>query len=262
MFFVNTINGGNISGVELKLGEKSITKNSKGELIYLKQLDEVCTLVSGVSKTIGAKYDCKVDPSKDPYTFYVLSTPTNTDTSINLIMDSNIRTGGEPVKQANPTEAQKGIVAWYAPELTNIYGPITAMDYLQDATKNWTNVNELVVSNFDDCDYEGNCTSKDMSKTYNTYARMPYYNELASSNGNNNFLFDYLDNSYWSGTGTKPSNYVNVHGYLVATAYNYGGWSPTYFWHIDGSGKFRFQDSDLNVTLSWFGVRPVINLNI
>ena len=61
---------------------------------------------------MGAKYNCTVDSNKPAYTFYVLTTPAEGATSVNLIMDSNIRIGGEAVKETNPTEEQKGLVAW------------------------------------------------------------------------------------------------------------------------------------------------------
>ena len=95
-----TVNG---VAVEYTYGTKQET------VVYL---NDVCELESGTALTQGAKYSCTVDPNKPAYTFYVLTTPAEGATSVNLIMDSNIRTGGEAVKEATPTAEQKGLVAW------------------------------------------------------------------------------------------------------------------------------------------------------
>ena len=60
-------------------------------------------------------------------------------------------------------------------------GPITAMNFLKQATKNWTNTNEITINSFNSYDNDGNLVDDKVEmKTYNTYARMPYYNEVNS----------------------------------------------------------------------------------
>ena len=74
-----TITKAKITGLNIILSEKEITKNSKGELVYVKKLDEICKADSEQKYTTnpydaGYKYNCKVDPNKEAYTFYVLNT--------------------------------------------------------------------------------------------------------------------------------------------------------------------------------------------
>ena len=95
---------GSISKVEMELGGKTIIRNEEGKLVYQtgekeNKLNDICNYdqTSTVpEKTAGAKYNCKVDPNEDEYTFYVLTTPTKNDTSINLIIDQNINSDGTP----------------------------------------------------------------------------------------------------------------------------------------------------------------------
>jgi len=177
-----TITNGNIIGLNIILNEKEIMKNSKNQMVYVKSLDEVCEHVSGTPKTAGSKYTCKVDPNKKPYTFYVLTTPSSDDTSINLIMDTNINSDGTPVTKAI-THAQKdsnggiyNLVSWINKDdygtlvpydgsicydesgcILNDKGPLTAMSFLQKVTKTWANTNELIINIFTSCDDNGIC---------------------------------------------------------------------------------------------------------
>ena len=134
-------------------------------------------------KTAGAEYKCKVKDVmekkyEDGYTFYVLNTInasgeiiTNESTdkevvSINLIMDQNIYSDGTPAgldtvaKTADPTKYS--LVEWVNKDdygtlipydgnycwdekgcPANYKGPITAIKFLYNATKDWTNVPPL-----------------------------------------------------------------------------------------------------------------------
>ena len=195
------ITNGIISGVNITLEEKEIQRNSKGELVYVKTLEEVCKLKSGTAKTKGSKYECKVDPNEKPYTFYVLNirnaegeiiTESSTDkkaVSINLIMAQNINSDGTPTTEAIREEQKEdkdgkyNIVSWvssddynddinYGENGNNDKGPITAMNFLQEATKNWTNANIMIINSFDSDD---STSALRNMKIYNTYARMPYY---------------------------------------------------------------------------------------
>ena len=267
---------GQIDAVSLILDNKEIYKNSKGELVYVKTLDEVCELKSGTAKERSSKYECKVDPNKAPYTFYVLSyldqegnivTDKTNAKSVNLIMDSNIRTGGEPVKEANPTAAQNGIVAWINQgdyesvggqkwdDWTdkNTFGPITAMNFLSEATKSWTNTNEIKTSTIE---YE-NGTTYTMAKTYTTNARMPYYSEVESVSSDKVWLINYL-------YGDEDADYGIEGRTGVSDVYGYWTLSPDaeesdVAWTVYFDGTVGYDGVDI---ASYYGVRPVINLKI
>ena len=65
-----TITNGNITGLNITLEEKEIYKNSKGELVYLKKLNDICKPSKEQKYAAnpydeGYKYECKVDPNKD-----------------------------------------------------------------------------------------------------------------------------------------------------------------------------------------------------
>ena len=51
-----TITSGQISDMSLIYDHKEVTKNSKGELVYVKTLDEVCEYKKGTKGEISSKY--------------------------------------------------------------------------------------------------------------------------------------------------------------------------------------------------------------
>ncbi len=273
------ITNGEISGLNIMLNEKEITKNSKGEIVYVKTLNEVCNPAKEQKYTTdllsaGYKYECKVDPNREPYTFYVLTTPTSTDTRINLIMERNINSDGTPATKAiTKANAENGIysmVEWINKDdylsvggnetdwdnsIMNNKGPITAMHFLDEATKNWTNINEMTINSFTDetgAVYE--------TKIYKSYARMPYRSEVSSfdSTKNNGYLFEYLDGSDWDyDESAKPTNnIIYIYGYWtlsIRTYYPNSAWRVRYLGAVDICvGNYS----------SLLGVRPVITLKI
>ncbi len=139
-----------LEGCTVNDGEKTYTYGTKkGKVVYLNDVCDPVSVKEEGKYTAGDKYTCTVDPNKPAYTFYVLNTVVKGATNVNLIMDSNIRTGGEAVQETNPKEEQKGLVAWTSwdyleehatsenienLENLNIYGPVTPMNYLQNAT--------------------------------------------------------------------------------------------------------------------------------
>ena len=63
---------GSISELSLVLDGKEIYKNSKGELVYVKKLSDICKPAKEqlyTSNPLGAgyKYECDVDPNKQGY---------------------------------------------------------------------------------------------------------------------------------------------------------------------------------------------------
>lgn len=267
-----TIVGGEILHSEIKINEKEIIKDSKGELAYAKTLNEVCTYVkedNTTPKTAGAKYTCKVDPNKEPYTFYVLNTINSngkiitesstdkTPISINLIMDTNISNNGSPVikstKKTNDENEVYDLLPWISKEdygcneekcAKNDKGPITIMNFLSEATKNWTNTNEMIIDSFNNdtgASFEMNL--------YNTYARMPMY----LSDDSETEVVDKI-NASWLYTNLDGN--TAPYGYWTFSSYSS---SLDYAWRVSYSGQVGAGDVDSD---GHSGVRPVITLKL
>ena len=231
----------------------------------------ICTIandstVQGLSA--GAKYNCKVDPNKPAYTFYVLNTVAADATSVNLIMDSNITRTGVAIKDQNPSD--KGFVAWinydHFSELggdetdwnngknINVYGPISAMNHLAEATAGWTNVNLQTISTFTDDAGE----THNMGKTYEVNARLPYYSEISNVNSTTLYLIDYLDGQFDVAYGITGRNGVSgVYGYWTLSSYTSSSSGGARIVISGGSANFY------NVNLDdRYGVRPVITVPV
>ena len=262
-----TVNG---NAVDYTYGTKQVVKGTIGICNPLNVQTE------GVY-TAGDKYECDVDPNKEGYEqiFYVLTNATSG--SVNLIMDSNINISGEAVKTG---VTDKGLVAWINQSdyiavggsdwsndggqcqyggmcASNEYGPITTMNYLQEATKKWTNVNPQTVSTF--TDYAGE--THNMAKIYIVNARIPYISEAEAIGCYGDlsetcplWMVDYLSNDYEIAGRNGVSG---VLGYWTLTST-----SSDHAWYIEygGSGGYAF-DSSVDYDGS-YGVRPVINLSI
>ena len=273
------ITNGNITGLKLEIEGKEIYKNSKNEMVYVKFLDEVCTYdktSSVAEKTAGAKYECKVDPNKESYTFYVLTTPTEDDTSINLIMDQNINSDGTPAGETGTTKNGENVynlVAWISKDdygtlypydgkicqyesgcALNDKGPLTAMKFLSEATKAWTNTNEMLVDTFTD----DIGTIYNMKK-YNTYARMPYKSEVADLTETNEYLYENLvpAGSYGDNVRVGPHGYWTLSSSLEDSN---RAWNMYMYGNIISGVVNRALVETSHIY--GYGVRPVINLKI
>ena len=230
----------------------------------------------------GYEYECKVDPNKPAYTFYVLTTPAQGATSVNLIMDSNINISGEAVKEG---VTDLGLEAWILEEDypgndwnldgDNSYGPITAMNHLQTATKDWKNVNPQTVNMFTACDGYDSCEDKTMTE-YTVNARMPYHSEISeysedSEDANNAYLYDNLI-AYCSVEEITScdkatliegiheegmSHKAGVEGYWFLTS---GGTEYCSAWYAGYGGAIGMISPITNAGFN--GVRPVITLDI
>ena len=250
-----------LEGCTVNGGEKQYSYGKEEETPSLAGTIGICNSLSVATEgtyTAGDKYECDVDPNKEGYDqiFYVLTNATSG--SVNLIMDSNIRTGGEAVKDANPTD--KGLVAWYADEKDNSFGPITAIEYLQTATEGWTNVNPQTISTFTDDAGE----THNMAKTYTVNARMPYLSEVGATGCDiTNYtegscplwMVDHL-NEYTSAYPTRTA-VSGVYGYWTlssrASRSDYA-WRVHYYGYANGDGSAALDGNS--------GARPVINLSI
>ena len=127
-----------VEGVNLELDnlyyqvkDDNISEGTKEQVVsysdYITRKED--TGVQGLS--VGDKYDYEVSPGITR-TFYVLLIEND---KVNLIMDRNICTNGEPATAGNPC-----LIAWYGSSNNNNNGPVTAMEGLYNATKDWTNV--------------------------------------------------------------------------------------------------------------------------
>ena len=228
-----TVNG---VAVEYTYGEPQVAKGT------MAICDPVSVQTEG-AYTAGDKYTCEVADGVTQ-TFYVLTTPASGAESVNLIMDSNINSSGTAVKEG---VSDKGLVAWYADEYNNSYGPITAMTYLQTATSSWTNVNAQTISTFTDDAGE----THEMATTFTTNARLPYYSEISDVSSSKLYLIDYL---YDAGYQTNVVN--DVYGYWTLSS---DASFSDYAWYVDYCG---YAYNDYVSYGGFYGVRPVINLSI
>ena len=234
----------------------------------------VCKLVNDVdgnnSISIGDKYQCKVKDNmeedfEEGYYFYVLSQDNNDTT--NLIMDRNVCEDGTMATTSNTCA-----VPWYENTSDNRYGPITAMTYLYNATKNWINIPPM---NYKYHDYKWQKSlGIEMVGGYDSFislngeasingtkftgdkllrARMPIYaqseagveyGELSSLNENNEYLYENMN----------ESGIENIYGYwtLSASSDNIGD-----AWRV-------FDNSVIGEAANYpddCGVRPVISVS-
>lgn len=150
--------------LSLLSGRKFILSKIKDETKH--NIYSICKGVTEDTKTTGNvpkgeyepgdEYICEVGPNKK-YRFFVLS---KDDDNVNLIMDSNITASGEAIKSDDviegysPLEYNQWHSAWinqvdyelaggqsYNSHIdNNIYGPITALKYVESATSSWSNI--------------------------------------------------------------------------------------------------------------------------
>ena len=152
---------------------------------------KICEAVTEETKTTGNipegnfnpgdEYICEVKKGTK-YNFFVLSTE---EDKVNLIMDSNITRDGRPIKSTFIIEeySEEQWNMWRTPwyndgtisnsnsKNVNNNGPVTALEFLDDATKNWDNISDL------------NYNYEDENGLYNTIvinqkARMPKKSEI------------------------------------------------------------------------------------
>ena len=244
------ITNGQIGDLSLNINDRVIGKKN-GELVYLNILEDICELIeySDVTKiSAGDKYECRVKAGTK-YIFYILTEPEADDLYANLIMDRNMCSDGTPTSVENQN---KCLVEYNSFGETKDVGPVTAMEYLNNATSLWSNIPNLNVT-YDD---EGkNFTEfKIMGK-----ARMPYYSEVLKFDAtkNNAFLYENLNGDFWSDGGLKPTNNISgIYGYWTLSSDSENSKHAYYV----GSDGIIYSDS-VNKS-NHYGVRPVISLKI
>ena len=241
-----------------------------------KTIDDIClydTASQAAEKTAGAKYSCEVKEGTS-YNFYVLTTPQEGDTTIDLIMDRNIYYDATAGTGSVADATNKGRVAWQTSG-KNAAGPITAMDYLYNATKDWANIPNIEMNytdegNTGDYGYGTIVTTNNTTKITkkdgtavtvltnqegysNLKARLPYRSEVSaydSTNKINAYLYDYLNQS-----GTIQTNAISgIYGYWTLSSYS--GYS-SFAWRVHFDG--RVYDGGVDIG-DGIGVRAVITL--
>ena len=238
-----------------------------GVSVVGEDMETICNLISDngdVGLSVGDEYSCEVKEDTW-YTFHVISTNNasgeiitsgSTDTivtSVNLMLNSNVYYKSETNTGLATTE-NLGTIAWYweNSEKTSSKGPVTAMTYLYNATKDWTNLGNININYTDartsytmsSSGATTTITSSDGTETAtfdNLKARMAIKSELDAIV--NNFDF-YLDNI----TLTSSYGYWLLNG--IASGTN------AYAYRVNSAG---IATNSSNVT-SQFGVRPVITV--
>ena len=277
-----------LEGCKVNNGEKEYSYGTKQEVpIEVGKFSSVCKPAEGTeyNTTEGTKYNCKVDPNKDPYTFYVLNA---TSTEVNLIMDSNINENGNAVKG---DESVLGLVAWSNNK--NYEGPVIAKAKLHEGTKNWTNlkpVNYFYNGIAGDYGYTSLSATNgiltispkegsgyEITEIGPMYSRLPFKEELSdySEELNNSYLYENLwlkcTNFSLHIVSCDSENIISIDGLDIEGLNHKMGIEG--YWTASSTNIIR--DSAINVyyngTLGGgtpvgnddqYGVRPVINLSI
>ena len=278
--------------------------NNKYKYTYQDKECSPCELVSGNEKEIGSKYECEVKKGTI-YDFYVLSYNDEDNNTIydksksvttNLIMDRNICDNGTPATEDNTCH-----VKWISEEdygckvegdscATNEKGPVTAMTYLYNATKSWTNISPLNYEYYDrewqkskdvifedgsgytsftSVNGEGKINGKKFTEEKPLRARMPIYaynsdigtgyGEVGGYYGSNVFLYENLDSSTWNYREVPTNSIKNIYGYWTLSSYSLDS-STVLFVNYNG----KMNDGDFVDVLHEYdrGVRPVINVKL
>ena len=285
-----TFEEGKVIDVRLIYKNATIVMNDNRDLVFEedasgteeKTLATICThdTTNGVAeKTVGAKYSCEVKPGTS-YNFYVLKTPAEGDTTINLIMDQNINSDGTPAGMTGTKKNGENVynlVAWNneSGQSTNAYGPVTAMQFLYNATKDWTNIDPVNYT-YNDKTTQGTTKANTSYISFESTngvatitpltgdgitigtsdvplrARMPIYasdasiTEVASKTDANAYLYDNLD----------PDGNAAPYGYWTLSSYAV---NSSRAWNVLSNGDVN--GSSVGCDYS-FGVRAVINLKI
>ena len=184
-----TFNNGEITSYKNLKMEGKYYHNKNGETSETDTKQYVCTRVSDSdnsnSITKGDKYTCKVKSDMaTPYTFYVLTDPA--DGQVNLIMDRNICNDGSITYTSTNNYCR---YKWYSSKNNNTYGPTTAMAELYAGTKDWDNVEDMVMNYTD----ENNGAAEDKG-----------YTSIITSNGVTTITGKPTTNTTTVGTSSKP----------------------------------------------------------
>lgn len=160
----------------------------------------------------GDEYICKVKSDmEEGYRFYVLS---EEEEKVNLIMEREIDSKGAIATTTASVvwvsladyKSTDGLEIDYNTDGNTDRGPITVMKYLYNATKDWDNIENVIIDYTDECKNYGNIKTtenKTVIKTVddietinfiNLKARLPYKKEILANNSSV-WLGGYLSSS-------------------------------------------------------------------
>ena len=287
--------------LQVKLNDADVYSSKSVKITYKNKINyeiidskdcSVCKLVSGNYNEVGSKYQCKVKDNmekgyEDGYYFYLLN---QTDGGmINLIMERNMYYDTTNDVGVVATSSNSN-VAWYENEEDHSYGPVTAMTYLHNATKDWDNIPNMIMDYKDEnIEYttqqkgdSGYSTIKTLGtktvinsksgaetlKIENLKARLPRYDEVHGegkcltydeSNGQYGscplWLVNYLEKiEYYSAENGK----IDIGGILGYWLLSSSANSADTAWRVGCYGVVSY-NKVIDVDLLW-GVRPVITI--
>lgn len=257
---------------ELHSKSVKVTYNNKSNYEIIDSNDcSVCKLVSGTDISFGIKYQCKVKEEmeqgfEEGYYFYLLST--NEDGTINLIMERNIYYDEINDVGRVATSTKTGSIGWYDVEDNSAYGPVTAMDYLYNATKDWDNVPNIIINYNDEGKNYGSIKSEGyttiitkndgtVTATYkNLKSRLPKKNEINKYNSADKsyaYLYDYL--TLYNNIQQNPIDSIGCY-WTLSSMSDSTAWPIRY-----SSGSLDDKTSDKNGIRPVITVKNVINLN-
>ena len=167
--------------------------------------------------------------------FYVLADDGN---KLTLILNRNLKDKfGYTVPWSNAEDSS--------------YGPLTVLTELQERTSTWTNLSEVIISEFEDNTDEG-IIIKTLAQSFTMYARLPKYSEIYAINNSIN-----LTDTTWLYTNLT-SVFGGNYGYWTATASSY---SRFYAHRVSSDGYLGSEAIEYSDGGTSNGVRPVIELS-
>ena len=231
--------------------------------------------------TQGDEYICEVKEDVK-YRFFVLSTEGE---KVNLIMDRNITIEGEEVSVANLglvewineiDYTKAGGTTWSSLTDRNAYGPVSALDFLYNATSSWINVPNMIMDYTDlgvssesggygtikTVDTVTTLTKKDKSTVVkvnngldgytNLKTRLPRINEFSGNISLSTWIYNYLEQTESTGIYSIPG----VKGYwCIESGVGHAADPINTSWAITAGIK-----SNRQVESTDMGIRPVITI--
>ncbi len=231
-----TIENGNIKDISINLNNKTIVKNSDGELVYQEAptgptLASLCEFKEGTEKAIGAKYECNFGAGAK--NFYILELGSNKvegsllkDDEVALILEGNYDTTTQ---------------AWCDPNGANPSDNVCAADGLT------SKLNEIATA-WKELDAEQIVLPSALQVAT---ADGKVYTDYPTISSANDWLYNWT-NAAWGDT---------VSGYWTSTPHAENSISA---WRVNYSGLVYDNDVDGDGVeeINYYGVRPVINLKL
>lgn len=144
------------TGEDIAGSIKILYNSQKYEYIYQEKSCEICIPATEDTKTtgnipkgsynVGDEYICEVK-NNTQYHFFVVSTEVN---NVNLIMDRNIYYDKTNDIGVGVTSSNDALVKWHETASDHSLGPVTAMEYLHNATKDWENIPDIKMNYIDE----------------------------------------------------------------------------------------------------------------